>query len=63
MKPYTSEAKRAAAYDTLLHHYNHHRTHTGIGGKTPHHAFTPSQGNTTSDYAAKGSRPTLRPGR
>ncbi|SFI63501.1 Integrase core domain-containing protein, partial [Microbacterium saccharophilum] len=20
---------------TWLHHYNHHRPHTGIGGKTP----------------------------
>jgi transposase InsO family protein len=34
-RPYTSEAERAATYDGWLHHYNHHRTHTGIGGKTP----------------------------
>ena len=34
-KPYASEAERAAAYDTWLHHYNHHRPHTGIGGDVP----------------------------
>ncbi len=28
-KPYASEAERAAAYETWLHHYNHHRPHTG----------------------------------
>lgn len=32
---YTSDEARAATYDDWLHHYNHHRTHTGIGGKTP----------------------------
>lgn len=32
---YTSEQERAAAYDRWLHHYNHHRPHTGIGGLTP----------------------------
>ena len=34
-KPYANEAERTAAYETWLHHYNHHRPHTGIGGKTP----------------------------
>jgi transposase InsO family protein len=32
---YRSEEARAATYDTWLHHYNHHRPHTGIGGSTP----------------------------
>ena len=32
---YGSEEARAATYDTWLHHYNHHRPHTGIGGQTP----------------------------
>ncbi|MCS5721229.1 IS481 family transposase [Herbiconiux sp. CPCC 203407] len=32
---YDSDEARAATYDTWLHHYNHHRPHTGIGGKTP----------------------------
>ncbi|WP_415504011.1 integrase core domain-containing protein, partial [Actinomyces slackii] len=27
--------ERAAAYNDWLHHYNHHRPHTGIGGQTP----------------------------
>jgi transposase InsO family protein len=32
---YTSEDARTATYADWLHHYNHHRPHTGIGGKTP----------------------------
>lgn len=32
---YESDAARAATYDAWLHHYNHHRPHTGIGGLTP----------------------------
>ena len=32
---YDNEAARTAAYEAWLHHYNHHRPHTGIGGKTP----------------------------
>ncbi|AGW42698.1 transposase, undefined [Leifsonia xyli subsp. cynodontis DSM 46306] len=32
---YESDAARAASYETWLHHYNHHRPHTGIAGSTP----------------------------
>ncbi|AZN30903.1 IS481 family transposase [Flaviflexus salsibiostraticola] len=32
---YESDGARAATYSTWLHHYNHHRPHTGIGGQTP----------------------------
>ncbi|MCV2396545.1 IS481 family transposase, partial [Actinotalea sp. M2MS4P-6] len=32
---YTSDETRAAAYPAWLHHYNHHRPHTGIGGAVP----------------------------
>jgi hypothetical protein len=32
---YTSDEARAATYDAWLHHYNHHRPHTGIGGAVP----------------------------
>ena len=32
---YGSDTDRAATYQSWLHHYNHHRPHTGIGGKTP----------------------------
>lgn len=32
---YTNEEARAATYDDWLHHYNHHRPHSGIGGLTP----------------------------
>ncbi|ANO02952.1 MULTISPECIES: IS481 family transposase [Mycobacteriaceae] len=32
---YRSEAERAGTYQHWLHHYNHHRPHTGIGGMTP----------------------------
>ena len=32
---YRSDEARSATYDAWLHHYNHHRPHTGIGGQTP----------------------------
>lgn len=32
---FTSSARRAAALDTWLHTYNHHRAHTALGGSTP----------------------------
>jgi transposase InsO family protein len=32
---YLSDQARAATYQSWLHHYNHHRPHTGIKGKTP----------------------------
>ncbi|NYH51085.1 transposase InsO family protein [Nocardiopsis arvandica] len=31
-RPYTSEAKRREAFPGWLHHYNHHRFHTALGG-------------------------------
>lgn len=35
-----------------IHHYNHHRPHTGIKGLTPPNAFTTSRGSTTRAQAA-----------
>lgn len=32
---YLCDEARSATYQDWLHHYNHHRTHTGIGGKRP----------------------------
>ena len=32
---YFSDEARAATYQSWLHHYNHHRPHTGIKNKTP----------------------------
>lgn len=32
---YTSDEARAATYQQWVHDYNHHRPHTGIGGKSP----------------------------
>lgn len=32
---YLSDEARAATYQDWVHHYNHHRPHTGIGGKSP----------------------------
>lgn len=32
---YANDEARAATYDAWLHHYNHHRPHTGIGGTVP----------------------------
>lgn len=34
-RTYASDEARAVACDTWLHHYNHHRPHTGIDGQTP----------------------------
>jgi transposase InsO family protein len=34
-RAYTSDEDRAATYGAWLHHYNHHRPHTGIGGAVP----------------------------
>jgi len=32
---YSSDEARAATYQDWVHHYNHHRAHTGIGGAVP----------------------------
>ena len=32
---YSTDEARAAEYPAWLHHYNHHRPHTGIGGQVP----------------------------
>jgi transposase InsO family protein len=34
-QPYATDEARAADYPRWLHHYNHHRPHTAIGGLTP----------------------------
>ncbi|QKT08392.1 IS481 family transposase [Gordonia sp. X0973] len=34
-RPYSNETERDAAYTAWLHHYNHHRPHTGIDGQVP----------------------------
>lgn len=34
-RPYLSESSREAVYEQFLHHYNHHRAPTAIGGLTP----------------------------
>lgn len=34
-KAYLSDTARAATYSDWIHHYNHHRPHTGIGGLAP----------------------------
>lgn len=34
-RAYDSDEARTATYGTWLHHYNHHRPHTGLGGQTP----------------------------
>jgi transposase InsO family protein len=35
VKLYTSEAERREAFEPFLHLYNHHRSHTALGGKPP----------------------------
>lgn len=34
-RPYLTDTARAGDYAAWLHHYNHHRPHTGIGGAVP----------------------------
>lgn len=35
VRPYETEAERAGAFDAFLHLYNHHRSHSALGGKPP----------------------------
>ncbi|MGB3887416.1 IS481 family transposase [Gordonia sp. (in: high G+C Gram-positive bacteria)] len=44
---YQNEHERELAYTAWLHHYNHHRPHTGIGGLTPAQRFH----NVTKKYS------------
>jgi transposase InsO family protein len=46
-KPYTSDHARTTDYDGWLHHYNHHRPHTALGGLTPAQAVH----NLTGSYS------------
>ena len=46
-KTYDSDEARAATYADWLHHYNHHRPHTGIGGLTPSDRIHNLTGNYT----------------
>jgi transposase InsO family protein len=46
-KLYNSESARRAALPAWLHHYNHHRPHTAIGGSTPSTRLT----NLTDQYS------------
>ena len=34
-QPYLSETDRVSTFTTWLHHYNHHRGHTALGGQSP----------------------------
>jgi transposase InsO family protein len=44
---YSTDQARAAEYPRWLHHYNHHRPHTGIGGQTPSDRVHNLTGNNT----------------
>ena len=35
VRPYTSESERFKAFERFMHLYNHHRSHTALGGKAP----------------------------
>jgi transposase-like protein len=35
VRPYATEVERVEAFDHFLHIYNHHRSHTALGGKSP----------------------------
>jgi transposase InsO family protein len=40
IRPWTSEAQRALAYDGFIHFYNHHRSHGALAWATPHETLT-----------------------
>jgi transposase InsO family protein len=44
VRPFTSSADRAAALPGWLHTYNHHRSHTALGGQPPISRTTVSNG-------------------
>ena len=44
---YTSEAARTRALTRWLHRYNHHRTHTALGGHPPASRVTNLSGQNT----------------
>jgi transposase InsO family protein len=44
---YASDAERAEAYGPWLHHYNHHRGHTALGGQPPASRVTNLSGQYT----------------
>lgn len=44
---YASDEARAATYQQWVHNYNHHRPHTGIGGKSPIQRVHNVQGKNT----------------
>jgi transposase InsO family protein len=44
---YSTDEARAAEYPRWLHHYNHHRPHTGIGGQVPSDRVHNLNGNYT----------------
>jgi transposase InsO family protein len=46
-RPYRSEAARAKALTKFIHLYNHHRTHTALGGATPASRVTNLSGQYT----------------
>ena len=46
-RTYTSNKARDDDYPAWLHHYNHHRPHTGIGGQTPSDRVHNLTGNNT----------------
>jgi transposase InsO family protein len=48
-RAYTRETERRAALPDWLHHYNHHRSHTAIGGQPPISRTTVS--NPPGDYS------------
>ncbi len=38
-RPYMTNGERVDALDEWLHHYNHHRPHTALDGRTPMQAL------------------------
>jgi transposase InsO family protein len=47
IRPYSTDADRRAALPQWLHHYNHHRGHTALGGRSPADRVTNLSGQYT----------------
>ena len=60
LRPYTSNTERTAALDNFLHQYNHHQSHTALGGKPPISRANNAAGQYTQSHAAGARAPVSR---
>ncbi len=62
IRPWTSEPERHAAYDGLIHFYDHHRSHGALNWATPHETLTQLAGdNLPADHSQMSEQRTWLP--